>query len=120
MPESTEGPYREYANNCYFDSSVWDLTIIFGQLGTRTSDDQMPSIDWHTAMTLPWPQVKIVAYFLLANLAMHEEENGPVVVPQKIAPLLPDLKDIPSEKLKAMEGNLRALHAQFFGPKSSV
>lgn len=79
-----DGFISEYANNSLFEPSVWDLKIIFGQL-IRAKDGK-PGVDWHTAITLPWPQVKLFSYYLQINLAMHEFENGAVKVPERLYP----------------------------------
>jgi hypothetical protein len=82
--QSNDGPLSEYANNSLFEPSVWDLKIIFGQL--YRAKNGKSDVDWHTAITLPWPQVKLFAYYLQVNLAMHEAENGVVKVPERLHP----------------------------------
>ena len=57
----------DYANNVNFAANVWDLKLLFGELsGTK------PAIDWHTSITLPWAQAKLMAYYLDINIASHE------------------------------------------------
>ena len=48
----------EYANNTLFEPTVWDLKIIFGEL-FRSRDGKASDVDWHTAITMPWSQVKL-------------------------------------------------------------
>ena len=87
-----------YANNVQFETSVWDLKIIFGQL-----DQSRPSgrVDQHTAITLPWLQAKIMAFYLSANVALYEADNGKIQIPlslqpQPLPPVPDHLKDIKS------------------------
>ena len=72
-----------YANNVHFETSVWDLKLTFGQLDQRFGPQ---SIVQHTAVTLPWPQIKIMSYLLQVNLMVHEQLNGRIRVPGGIIP----------------------------------
>jgi hypothetical protein len=89
----------EYANNAYFESSVWDLKILFGQLDQRSTK---PLIDWHTAITMPWFQVKLFSYYLQIAIAAYESDNGKIKIPKSVWPLSPslpaELADNPSAK----------------------
>jgi hypothetical protein len=49
----------EYANNTFFEPTIWDLKILFGEFTGRTD-----SVDWHTSITLPWARAKLLAYYL--------------------------------------------------------
>lgn len=75
-----------YANNSHFEASVWDLKILFGQLEQHTGKS---IVDWHTAITIPWMQAKLLDYYLRINIALHEIESGsrininPRVLPSK-------------------------------------
>src|SRR5258708_3692666 len=60
-----------YANNARFESSVWDFKIFFGQLQKDAGN-----VDWHTVVTIPWLQAKLLLYFLRINVAFHEIDNG--------------------------------------------
>ena len=71
----------DYANNVYFVASIWDLKILFGELGTSNRE-----VDWHTSITLPWAQVKIMSYYLQVNIALHESNNGRIKVPPTMIP----------------------------------
>jgi hypothetical protein len=79
-----------YANNVHFETSVWDLKITFGQLDQKLAPN---AVVQHTAVTLPWPQVKLFAYLLQVNIMVHEQLNGRIRVP---AGIIPD-----PEKIKA-------------------
>jgi hypothetical protein len=67
-----------YANNLRYESTVYDLKIVFGE-----TDLSGPSevVRQHTAVTIPWAAVKVAIYFLQANMALHELANGAVHVP---------------------------------------
>jgi hypothetical protein len=82
-----------YANNFHFEPSTWDLKIIFGQLEQHTGKS---AVDWHTAITIPWLQVKLVAYFLRLQAVWNEIQNGPINIP---ASVLPDKPQAPTGEL---------------------
>lgn len=81
--ERQSSPEVAYANNFNFEPSVWDLKIIFGQLEQEAG---ATIVDWHTAITIPWLQVKLVAYFLRLQAAWNEAQNGPVKIPAHVLP----------------------------------
>lgn len=80
-----------YANNVQFEGSSWDLKLIFGQTDLSIAPN---AVVQHTAITIPWPYIKVFSYLFQAQIAAHEAENGRVVVPRNIlnAPpiVLPD------------------------------
>ncbi len=78
VPQFLQG----YANNVRFEASVWDLRIIFGIL-----DQAENSVKLHTALNIPWMQVKLMAYYLRAQIDFHEQANGRINVPRRIAPV---------------------------------
>lgn len=73
----------KYANNVQFELGPWDLRMLFGQLESAIGPN---GVMQHTAITMPWPQVKIMSYFLEINLMIHEHLNGRVTVPGGIIP----------------------------------
>ncbi len=73
-----------YANNVRFEMTAWDLRLIFGQL--ELMSEGKASIDWHTDVTLPWAQAKIMHLYLGMNLALYERENGKITVPASVLP----------------------------------
>lgn len=76
-----------YANNVQFETSAWDLKLIFGQL----DQSQGPSVvQQHTAITVSWPEAKILAYFLLVNIVNHQAMYGAIQVPDFVLPHRPD------------------------------
>ncbi len=75
-----------YANNVRFESSVWDLKLIFGQLDQSTGGEV---IELHTAITMPWAAVKIMLHYLRLNIALHELENGKVKINPRLFPTPP-------------------------------
>jgi len=103
-----------YANNVMYESSVWDLKLLFGQL-EQTSGSE--TVDFHTAMTVPWQVAKLMIYFLRLNVAIHEMENGqirinPRVLPPEPAPLLPPEFEN-NERAKRVHEMALKLHAEF-------
>jgi hypothetical protein len=84
-----------YANNVFLESSLWDLKLIFGQ-----NDQQLGvnAVVQHTAITIPWAQIKVLKYFLDSHLAAHEIMNGRIIIPLNVIP--PVLPEAPKELLK--------------------
>ena len=104
-----------YANNVQFESSVWDLQLVFGQL-----DQSIPKaavVAQHTAITLPWPQATIAAYYLLINVIVQQSQNGPIQLPERVIPSRPDPSDPALDSVgKKLIEYLAWVHDQFFGP----
>jgi hypothetical protein len=103
-----------YANNVQFEISVWDLKMIFGQL------DQSAGmvVEQHTAMTLPWPQAKLAAYFMVVNMIIHQSQmEAPIQLHASAIPKRPDPSDpgVDEANQKLVE-YLGWIHDQFFGP----
>jgi hypothetical protein len=71
----------EYANNTMFEPTIWDLKLIFGEWSGRSN-----SIEYHTSITVPWAQAKLIMYYLRANIAAHEVINGRIKIPQEVMP----------------------------------
>ena len=82
--EKDEDLLEVYANNVFFESSVWDIKMLFGTLDQ--SKDQQISIHQHTAISIPWLQAKVMAYFLHLNIAIHEHNNGEMPMPKRVIP----------------------------------
>jgi hypothetical protein len=106
-PSDTLGPELEedfaslYANNVSYEASVWDLKLIFGQLDLKTVEKPQgqPTVDYHTAITIPWSTVKTMVYYLRVNLAGHEGETGQIKLPERVMPARPnDPEEDPKQK----------------------
>ncbi len=80
-----------YANNVAIEQTVWDLKLIFGEFSGRSN-----SVEWHTSMTLPWAQAKLLAYYLRVNIAVWELRNGLVKIPEPMLP--PELPPLTEEE----------------------
>lgn len=81
QPDSNDDLTVDYANNTFFEPTIWDLKILFGEWAGRTN-----SIEWHTAITVPWAQAKLMAYYLAINVAAHELRYGKIKVPDSMVP----------------------------------
>ena len=109
-----------YANNVRFEPSVWDLKILFGTLDQSTPGEI--TVEQHTAMTLAWPELKLMAYFLLVYVVGHQAENGNIALPSRVLPPRPDSSDptiTDTAGKKAVE-YIAWIHDQFFGPSHYV
>ena len=100
-----------YANNTRFEQTVWDLRVLFGQLmpGGRSE------VDWHTDVTLPWAQAKLLHHYLGINLGLYELENGKIKIPPGVLP--PEMTSPPSgidtsnpQALESFEFVQKAVH----------
>jgi len=102
-----------YANNVQFESSVWDLKMIFGQL-----DQGKGVIEQHTSMTLSWLHAKVAAYYLLINVLLQQSRTGAISIPSVVTPSRPDRNDptIENEEGRRVVDYLAWVHDQFFGP----
>jgi hypothetical protein len=90
-----------YANNAYFESSAWDLKIVFGQL--EQPPEQPPVITQHIAVTIPWAQAKLALYYLRLHVEGNELQNGKILIrkdllPTEPAPLTPEQEKDPLAK----------------------
>jgi hypothetical protein len=126
MPEPSEGlVFRRsaefttlYANNVQFESSVWDLKLIFGELDQSANPH---SVEQHTAVILPWQQAILTAYYLIVNAMIHEAGDGKVPLPPRIIPVRPDPADPALDQIaKKVFTHLAWIHDQFFGPNPFV
>lgn len=126
MPEATTGPEHRrtpefisrYANNVQFESSVWDLKLLFGELDQSTDPH---AIQQHTSVILPWQQARLIAYFLIVNTTINEAQNGRMSFPSRLVPPRPDPGD-PSldETGKRVITYLAWVHDQFFSPNPYI
>ena len=94
---------------------MWDLKIIFGQLEQHTGT---PVVDWHTAITIPWLQVKFVAYYLRLQLAWQEQQTGPLKAPSFVMPAEPQPPTAESANdpiAKALYETKKKIYAEMFG-----
>jgi len=84
-----------YANNAFLESSLWDLRVIFGQNDQQLGENVVVQ---HTAMTLPWAQIKVMIYFMQTHLLAHEIQNGRIMIPPNL--ILPIPEEPPKDALK--------------------
>jgi hypothetical protein len=73
-----------YANNVRFEMTAWDLRILFGQLMPLSEGKGL--VDWHTDVTIPWAQAKLMHLYLGINLTLYERENGKITIPSAVLP----------------------------------
>jgi hypothetical protein len=90
-----------YANNVYFESSAWDLKIVFGQL--EQPPGQPVVVTQHTAVTIPWAQAKLALYYLRIHVEGSELQNGKIsirsnLLPAEPPPLTPEQEKDPLAK----------------------
>jgi hypothetical protein len=125
MAEEDKGGFRHgddfeslYANNVQFESSVWDLKLLFGQLDQAKSGVE---VEQHTAITLPWYQAKIAAYYFLVNVIINQEEQGRIALPARVVPPRPNpnAPEVSTSAKIAVE-YLAWVHDQFFGSEPYI
>jgi hypothetical protein len=108
-----------YANNLQFESSVWDLKLIFGLLDLH--DAEKPTIEQHTSISLAWPEVKICLYLIQIHLALYEKVNGKIKVPAAGIPSdVPEVIPPQFDNPKGREGIelVRKMRAEFLASLS--
>jgi hypothetical protein len=69
------------------EQSAWDLRLFFGQLLPQKAGGPSEA-DWHTDITIPWTQAKLMHFYLGVNLALYEAENGKISLPPAVLPPL--------------------------------
>src|SRR6266850_3742793 len=108
-----------YANNVQYESSVWDLKMLFGQLDLSQKPPEI--IRQHTGITLPWTAAKLTAYFMAVNIVLHQAERGDIKIPNQVLPPRPD-PDSADLSLVSRDTviYLRWLYDQFFGDNPYV
>lgn len=74
-----------YANNVRFEMSAWDIRLFFGQLMPGATNVKA-AVDWHTDVTIPWAQAKLMHLYLGINVALHEADNGKIRMPAGVLP----------------------------------
>jgi hypothetical protein len=104
--ESAEEFYEAYANNVYFEASAWDLKLIFGQLDQSGGKVKIVQ---HSAITLPWTQVKLLSYWFRGQVEAHEHINGKIDMPPVILP-----PEVPlTEEIKKSDPNAETVWTIF-------
>jgi hypothetical protein len=99
--------YEAYANNVYYESSSWDLKLIFGQLDQTGGKVKVVQ---HSAITVPWAQAKLMVYWLKGQIEAHELVNGKIHVPPPVIP--PPLPPM-TEEIKKSDPNAEAVYGIF-------
>lgn len=106
---------EKYANNVSFESSGWDLKLVFGTLDQGTPDPKTysPTIKCHTSIAMPWRQAKLMAYAACMNVLWHERTEGRISVgaaPPSVEVLVNEIAKQPGgEKLVELDKMLRAV-----------
>ena len=103
---------QAYANNARIETSVWDLKILFGQLDQRSGKWE---VDWHTLVTMPWVQAKILDYFLRLNLAYYDHTNGPMMIPDSVKPRALELPENADPRTVQLFQTYNKIHKDMFG-----
>ena len=110
--ERTPNFISTYANNAYFESSAWDLKIVFGQLDQPIGGSAI--IKQHMAVTVPWAQAKLALYYLRLHVEANEIYNGKIsiredLLPAEPPPLTPEQEtDLGAKRLHELMRKLRA------------
>jgi hypothetical protein len=75
--------FETYANQAIYESSVWDLKIIFGQLDQSSG---RPRTKQTVAITIPWAQAKLATFALKLYVAISELQNGKIQIREDLLP----------------------------------
>lgn len=98
-----------YANNVFFDTSVFDLKVLFGEL---RRDHNGWFVAQHTSVTLGWTEAKIAALFLALNVMMHEDANGTILLPEGARPPIVESDEASQQLREILEPVLRRFREQ--------
>jgi hypothetical protein len=98
-----------YANFIQSEMSVWDLKVLFGILDQSTQPNK---VVLHTAINLPWTQVKLASYYLQVAVALHEAQNAKINIPPSLRPK--DPKNIDNPDLDALSPEVKAKIATLY------
>jgi hypothetical protein len=117
-PQQVRAPgfVERYSNHVRFESSFWDLKILFNIYDQSTDPASYPT---HTAIHLTWPQAKLMAHYLYMNVLFHEAAAGEAAtaIPDSMAPnpmQVPEkLKDDP--KALTLVERVERLRVDLFG-----
>jgi hypothetical protein len=82
----TENFVSRYANNIQLESTAFDMKLVFGILDLSSAVPEKIAVEQHTAMSISWPEVKLLIFFLRMHLGGYEAENGIVKVPLDALP----------------------------------
>ncbi|MGB9381985.1 hypothetical protein [Candidatus Binatus sp.] len=98
--ERAENFISTYANNIWYESSAWDLKLIFGQLDQSGSK---AAVKQNVAVTIPWAQAKLTLYYLRVQIEAMEVQSGKIairkdLIPPEPPPLTPEQEAIPGGK----------------------
>jgi len=99
-----------YANNALFEASLWDLKVILGildQTGGKVAIEQ------HTAVSMPWMQVKLFSYWLRLNIAIYETNNGKIHIPEVVRPPVPPEPESKDAQSMAVFEIAKKVHLEF-------
>ena len=84
--QEPEELHTEYANNVAFEQTVWDLKLLFGEYSQRHN-----GVEWHTSITIPWAQAKLMLFYLTINVRSYELFNNRAIdIPISMLPAEPD------------------------------
>jgi hypothetical protein len=101
-----------YSNNVQFETSVWDLKMVFGEIDQSKGQD---AVVQHSGVTVGWAEAKIFGYFLLVNLVLHQAREGQIHIPSSVLPPRPDpTSDTLDGEGKKIVEYAAWLHDEFF------
>jgi hypothetical protein len=82
-----------YANNVQFEVSAFDLKVILGLLDQRGGK---VTVEQFAEVSFGWVEAKLLSFLLQVQIAIHEVEDGKILIPQRILPL--DVSSLPIPK----------------------
>jgi|HubBroStandDraft_3_1064219.scaffolds.fasta_scaffold530210_2 hypothetical protein len=103
-----------YANSVMVESNAFDLKLVFGLYDHR--NPVKPVVDQFSSMTVSWPEVKLLIFWMQVHLAGYERENGKIKIPATaLPPEPPATLPPPFDSAKAVEAleSLRKMRAEF-------
>lgn len=83
-----------YANVVKFLPTMLDMKVLFG---TFEQNDDGVVVENHASVVMTWGVAKVMAVYLVLNLAIHEREHGVIELFNKT--LQPDIKPFAEESI---------------------
>lgn len=103
---------ERYANHAYYLPTAWDLTVIFGELQRDSNKPSTPEytvVEQHTSITISWPEVKMMSFYLQIQILAHELDDGTINIPTRVLP--PELS-LEEKGLSTSQKRLREFYSE--------
>jgi hypothetical protein len=110
-----------YAQITRFRLTQWDIGLVFGRIKSVNQADEAGVLELHTDVSLSFASAKILAMYLVLNIAAIEAEKGIVKIPAvALQPDIDHLADAPILDLVSEATRIRAIAAEPVTPAPTM